>query len=424
MVRILTRLPKVMVDAAPLAGSRCAMDLSLSPAEQAFAADVRRFFAEDYPKEILQLLRDGRKLTRDDQVRAQQALNAKGWLGVGWPAEHGGTGWSPVERYLFEQELELAGAPSIIPMAVIYIGPIICAFGTPEQRARWLPDILESRAMWAQGYSEPESGSDLASLRMSAVRDGDDYILDGTKIWTSGAHWADWIFCLVRTEKCPRKQDGISMICADMRSPGITVHPIISIDGAHELNRVEFDNVRVPAANIIGEPGKGWHYANVLLAAERVSYAHIGRKRADLAELRRVAATLPGVFAGTMMEEPLFARRVALAEMRLAAVEVSVLRVLCGEAAPAAVSALKIACTELAQEITELWVELAAQDRAALADRTQADWQASVPAVAPFAVPRTASYLFERAQTIYGGATEIQKTIVWRALERANAALS
>lgn len=399
------------------------MDLSLSLAEQAFAADVRRFFAEDYPKDILALLRDGRKLTRDDQVRAQQALNAKGWLGVGWPAEHGGTGWTPVERYLFEQELELAGAPSIIPMAVIYIGPIICAFGTPEQQARWLPDILESRAMWAQGYSEPESGSDLASLRMSAVRDGDDYILDGAKIWTSGAHWADWIFCLVRTEKCERKQDGISMICVDMKTPGITVHPIISIDGSHELNRVEFDSVRVPAANMIGEAGKGWHYANVLLAAERISYAHIGRKRADLAQLRKLAASTPGAFAATMAEEPLFARRVALAEMRLDAVELSVLRVLCGEAAPAAVSALKIACTELAQEITELWVELAGHDRAAVADRTQADWQATVPGVAPFAVPRTASYLFERAQTIYGGATEIQKTIVWRTLERANSGL-
>ncbi|OWK33180.1 acyl-CoA dehydrogenase family protein [Sphingomonas dokdonensis] len=400
------------------------MDLALSPAEQAFAADIRRFFSQEYPQDVLALVRDGRKLTRDDHVRSQQALNAKGWLGVGWPAEHGGPGWTPVERYLFEQELELAGAPSIIPMAVIYIGPIICAFGTPEQQGRWLPDILESRAMWAQGYSEPESGSDLASLRMSAVRDGDDYVLNGTKIWTSGAHWADWIFCLVRTEKCERKQDGISMICADMRTPGITVHPIISIDGAHELNRVEFDNVRVPAANMIGEPGKGWHYANVLLAAERVSYAHIGRKRADLAELRRVAATMPGSVAATMADEPLFARRVALAEIRLNAVEMSVLRVLCGDAAPAAVSALKIACTELAQEITELWVELAGRDRAIVADRTRADWRDAAPEAAPFAVPRTASYLFERAQTIYGGATEIQKTIVWRALDRANAGIA
>lgn len=400
------------------------MDLALSPAEQAFAADIRRFFEEEYPQDVLALLRDGRKLSRDDHVRSQQALNVKGWLGVGWPAEHGGPGWSPVERYLFEQELELAGAPSIIPMAVIYIGPIICAFGTPEQQSRWLPDILNSKAMWAQGYSEPESGSDLASLRMSAVREGDDYVLNGTKIWTSGAHWADWIFCLVRTEKCARKQDGISMICADMRTPGITVHPIISIDGSHELNRVEFDNVRVPAANMIGEPGKGWHYANVLLAAERVSYAHIGRKRADLAELRRVAATMPGSIAATMADEPLFARRLALAEIRLNAVELSVLRVLCGDAAPAAVSALKIACTELAQEITELWVELAGRDRAVVADRTRAGWQAAAPEIAAFAVPRTASYLFERAQTIYGGATEIQKTIVWRALDRANAAVA
>lgn len=391
------------------------MDLSFSTADRAFAAEVRRFFANEYPRDILAAMREGRKLTRADHVRSQQALNAKGWLGMGWPAEHGGTGWTPVQRYLFEQELELAGAPSIIAMAVIYIGPIICAFGTPEQQARWLPDILESRAMWAQGYSEPESGSDLASLRMSAVRDGDDYILDGTKIWTSGAHWADWIFCLVRTEKAPRKQDGISMVCADMRTPGITVHPIVSIDGSHELNRVEFDTVRVPAKNLIGEEGKGWHYANVLLAAERVSYAHIGRKKADLAALRRAAAEGdPG---------PMFARRLALAEMRLAATEVSVLRVLTGDAAPARVSSLKIACTELAQEITELWVELAGRDRAVLLDRSRSGWQAAAPAAIAFAVPRTASYLFERAQTIYGGATEIQKTIVWRALERGNARL-
>lgn len=400
------------------------MDLKLSQVEEAFAGHVRLFLANEYPQDILALVRDGRKLTREDHVRSQQALNAKGWLGIGWPVEHGGPGWTPVQRYLFEQELELAGAPSIIPMAVVYIGPIICAFGTPEQQAHWLPDILESRAMWAQGYSEPESGSDLASLRMSAVRDGDDYILNGTKIWTSGAHWADWIFCLVRTEKCDRKQDGISMICADMRTSGITVHPIISIDGSHELNRVEFEQVRVPARNMIGEPGKGWHYANVLLAAERVSYAHVGRKRADLAELRHIAATMPGSCAATMAEEPLFSRRVALAEMRLGAVEVSVLRVLCGEAAPAAISALKIACTELAQEISELWVELAGRDRMAVANRMRDGWQSAIPAVTPFAVPRTASYLAERAQTIYGGATEIQKTIVWRALERTNGAAS
>lgn len=396
------------------------MDLALDPADKEFSDEVRRFFAADYPQDLLERMRAGISMTRADHVRSQQALQARGWLGVGWPAEHGGTGWTPIRRYLFEQELERAGAPAIIPMAVIYIGPIICAFGTAEQQARWLPDILESRALWAQGYSEPESGSDLASLRMTAVRDGDDYILDGTKVWTSGAHWADWIFCLVRTSREARKQDGISMICADMRSPGIRINPIISIDGAHELNRVTFDQVRVRAANRIGEEGRGWHYANVLLSAERVSYAHIGRKRADLAAIRALARSRPRGGGAVMADDPAFARRLARAEMRLDALEISVLRVLAGDTAPAAVSALKIACTEQAQTITELWLDLAGRDRALFADRSGPGWEAQAPAVPLFAAPRTASYLFERAQTIYGGSTEVQKTIVWRDLGRAN----
>lgn len=396
------------------------MDLTLDLPDRMFAQEVRRFFAADYPQDLLARMRAGIPMTRADHVRSQQALHSRGWLGVGWPSEHGGTGWTPVRRYLFEQELERAGAPAIIPMAIIYIGPIICAFGTPEQQARWLPDILESRALWAQGYSEPESGSDLASLRMAAVRDGDDYILDGTKIWTSGAHQADWIFCLVRTSREARKQDGISMICADLRSPGVRVDPIVSIDGSHELNRVTFDQVRVPAANRIGEEGKGWHYANVLLSAERVSYAHIGRKRADLAAIRALAAERPRGDGLSMADDPAFAARVARAGMRLDALEISVLRVLAGDAAPAAVSGLKIACTEQAQAITELWMNLAGRDRAPFLDRSVEGWEGQAPAIPAFAAPRTASYLFERAQTIYGGSTEVQKTIVWRHLDRAN----
>lgn len=397
------------------------MDIALAPEDRMFADDVRRFFAADYPQDILARVREGVSLSKADHIRSQQALQSRGWLGVGWPAEHGGTGWSPTRRYLYEQALEEAGAPSLIPMAIIYIGPIICAFGTAEQQARWLPDILASRTFWAQGYSEPESGSDLASLRMSAVRDGDDYILNGTKIWTSGAHHADWIFCLVRTGRGERKQDGISMICADMRTPGIAVHPIVSIDGSHELNRVTFDDVRVPAANRIGEQDRGWHYANVLLSAERISYAHIGRKRSDLAALRSLAATRPDGRGGTMAEDPHFARKLARTEMALDAIEISVLRVLAGDPAPAAVSALKIACTEQAQAITELWLDLAGRDRAVSIERSAPGWSSAAPHVPPFATARTASYLFERAQTIYGGSTEVQKTIVWRHLARANA---
>lgn len=397
------------------------MDILVSSDDRQFVDEVRQFFALEYPQQLLSRMRDGVILERSDHVRSQRALHARGWLGVGWPTEFGGTGWTPVRRYLFEQELERAGAPSIIPMAILYIGPIICAFGTADQRQRWLPDILESRAMWAQGYSEPEAGSDLASLRMSAIRDGDDYILQGSKIWTSGAHWADWIFCLVRTATAERKQDGISMICVDMTSRGISVRPIISIDGSHELNQVHFDNVRVPTSNIIGEEGRGWYYANVLLSAERVSYAHIGRKKGDIAALWSLAATVRSGTDSTMADDRLFINRLASAEMALAALEISVLRVLTGNSSTAAVSALKIACTEQAQEITALWLELAGRDRMSLIDRSTPNWESKAPGVAPFAVPRTASYLFERAQTIYGGSTEVQKTIVWRALSRASA---
>jgi len=396
------------------------MEIALTAAEKDFASSVRRFFAADYPQDILAKVRDGSLLTRADHVRSQQALQSRGWLGIGWPREFGGPGWTPTERYLFEQELETAGAPNIIPMAIIYIGPIICVFGTAEQQAHWLPDILESRAMWAQGYSEPESGSDLASLRMSAVRDGDDYLLDGTKIWTSGGHWADWIFCLVCTSREERKQDGISMICVPMNAPGVTVHPIISIDGTHELNRVTFDQVRTPVANRIGEEGKGWHYANILLGAERLSYAHIGRKKADLAAIRRVAAKLPGDFAETLLGETRFGGRLAALEIEISAIEISVLRALTGSTSPATISCLKIACTEAAQKINELWLEVAGRHRVRFPDRGQYGWSNGIPEQYRFAAPQTASYFFERAQTIYGGASEVQKNIIWRHLGRMN----
>lgn len=212
------------------------------------------------------------------------------------------------------------------------------------------------------------------------------------------------------------------MICVDMTSPGIRVRPIVSIDGAHELNQVDFDAVRVPAANLIGEEGQGWHYANVLLSAERVSYAHIGRKKADIALLHSLAALCPSDTGSAMADNPAFCRRLARAEMELAALEISVLRVLTGDAPPAAVSALKIACTEQAQAITALWTELAGRTRMVRTDRSLPGWEQQAPAIAPFAVPRTASYLFERAQTIYGGSTEVQKTIVWRQLARAGGA--
>lgn len=381
------------------------MNLEPTAQDLVFQAEVRGFFAADYPQGVLAKLRQGELLTRADHEAAQQALNARGWLGVGWPAEFGGPGWTPVQRYLFDEELERAGAAGIIPMAVIYIGPIICAFGSDAQKAEWLPAILQSRVFWAQGYSEPASGSDLASLSFSAVRDGDDYILNGSKIWTSGAHMADWIFCLARTSQESRKQAGISLICADLRSPGITVRPIISIDGRHELNQVLFDNVRVPASNRIGEEGQAWTYANVLLKNERLSYAHIARKKCDLEVLR------------TMVDGDMdFARRLAAVETELAGIEVAVLRALIDGASAPAVGSLKVLCTEMAQKITELFLDRAGPHAAPFFDRHRGDWHDATPDIPRFAAPATSDYFSTRAQTIYGGTNEIQKNLIWRAI--------
>lgn len=381
-----------------------------------FRAEVRRFFETDYPQDVRAKITAGQRLEKPDQIASQRALNARGWLGVGWPADQGGTGWTPQQRYVFDEELDRASAAPIIPMGVIYIGPILCAFGTDEQKARWLPGILESRDFWAQGYSEPESGSDLASLGLKAERDGDDYILNGTKIWTSGAHWADWIFCLARTSREARKQDGISMICVDMRSPGVSVHPIPLIDGAAELNRVEFVDVRVPASNRIGDEGRGWHYANVLLKNERLSYAHIGAKRRDIARMRALAATRSAGGGRTMADDPAFRRRLSRCEIQVDVIEQTILTALSGEIDMATAAMLKIACTESAQAISETALELAGNARAPMLDRTKPDWAASAPHVAPFAPVAVQSYFFERAQTIYGGSTEVQKNILWRTI--------
>lgn len=396
------------------------MQLELTAELTAFRAEVRSFFEEEYPRDLIEKLRAGIILDRADQVRNQQALQSRGWLAISWPAKYGGPGWDAAQRHVFEEEADRAGVPAIVPMAIIYVGPVIYTFGTEEQKHRWLPAILDSSAFWGQGYSEPEAGSDLASLRMTAERDGDDYILNGTKIWTSYGHWADWIFCLARTSREERKQDGISFLCAEMSSPGITIHPIISLDGVHHLNRVDFDNVRVPVSQRIGDEGKGWHYATFLLQGERLSYAHVARKREDLKLLRRLAAGARGDDGRAMIDAPLFAAKLAACDIEVETLGISVLRALIAgeDVSSAEVSALKIGATEIAQRITELFIELAGCPGAAFADRHRADWHADMPLVAPFAPPAMAAYLFERAQTIYGGATEVQKNIIWRMLAR------
>jgi alkylation response protein AidB-like acyl-CoA dehydrogenase len=393
-------------------------------ADDAFRAEVRRFFEHDYPRAILDKIANGQVLGKADLVASEQALAARGWLAPGWPVEYGGTGWSITQRFIFDEEMGRAGAPSPVPMGLLYVAPIIYTFGTPEQKQRWLGDILASRTFWAQGYSEPEAGSDLASLRTSAVRErntqGDDYIVNGEKIWTSQAHYADWIFCLVRTQTAARKQDGITFLCIDMKTPGVEVTPIIFIDGGHYLNRVSFTDVRVPVENRIGEEGAGWTYARHLLTYERTSYARVGSKRRQIDELRRHSAAVPW---GDPLRDPAdgLGARLAEVEIALTALEYTTLRALAplaaGQAPGQESSTIKIAATETAQAITELLLDLAGPYAAPFfADRAGADWRAGLEAIPAFAPVATASYFFERAQTIYGGSTEIQKNIIARQL--------
>ncbi len=389
-----------------------------------FRAQVRAFFAQEYPRDILAKLANGQTIGKADLVASEQALAAKGWLAPGWPAEYGGPGWNITQRFIFDEEMGAAGAPSPVPMGLLYVAPIIYTFGTQSQKDRWLGDILASRTFWAQGYSEPEAGSDLASLRTSAVRDtntqGDDYIVNGEKIWTSQGHYADWIFCLVRTDSSGRKQEGITFLCIDMRTPGVVVTPIISIDGGHYLNRVSFTDVRVPAENRIGEEGLGWTYARHLLSYERTSYARVGAKWRQIAEVRRHSAAAPwgDILAG---EDSALRSRLADTEIALTALEYTTLRALAplaaGQAPGQEASTIKIAATETGQAITERLLELAGPYAAPFfPDRADPDWREDLETIPAFAPVGTASYLFERAQTIYGGSTEVQKNIIAKQL--------
>lgn len=391
------------------------MKLAFSPEMDAFRAEVQTFLTKDYPKDILEKTRAGVSLTTADVRKAEQALGAKGWLATAWPEEFGGPGWDFEKQYVFDDELEKASVPTVTPMGVIYVGPVIYTFGTDEQKARWLPGIREGRDGWGQGYSEPGSGSDLASLQFSAVRDGDDYILNGEKVWTSAAQHADWIFLLTRTDKSGKKQEGITFICCEMDRDGVEVHPIITLDGKHYLNRVTFDNVRVPVDYRIGEEGKGWTYSQYLLGFERTSYAHVAGKREMLAGVRALANKVGDGGNTRLIEDASFKGKLAAADMRVDALEMQVFRILSqiksGGAPGLEASIVKILATETHQQITELMLE--ASGRSAMIgtdDSIAPDW-ASEPSEA-YAPPAVAAYLAGRAQSIYGGTNEIQRNII------------
>jgi alkylation response protein AidB-like acyl-CoA dehydrogenase len=391
------------------------MDLSLTPEEQAFQTEVRTFLAENLPVDIQDKAKNGGRLTKDDQVRWQKILNQKGWMAPGWPVEHGGTGWSPIQRHLFEEEMAAAYAPRPLAFGVSMVGPVIIQFGDETQKSHFLPRILNSDHWWCQGYSEPGSGSDLASLKTRAVRDGDHYVVNGQKTWTTLAQHADWIFCLVRTSSEGKKQEGISFLLIDMHSPGVSVEPIITMDGSAEINNTFFENVRVPVENLIGEEGKGWTYAKFLLGHERTGIAGVARSKAQIVRLREIASK-EMVGGRSLAEDRKFRETLAGIEVDLMALEYTNLRIVSAENAGAGpgpeASILKLKGTEIQQRLTELAMQsigyYAYVDQSAVLD---GGWN-EAPVGPEYGASLAPTYFNWRKTSIYGGSNEIQKNII------------
>jgi alkylation response protein AidB-like acyl-CoA dehydrogenase len=363
------------------------MDLNYSAEELAFRDQVRAWLAANLPPE----LKDQGHFSKEELLRWHRILARQGWVAPAWPKEWGGTGWSAVQRYIFEEELGFAGCPPLMPFGLSMCAPVLLAFGTDEQKKRFLPRIYNGDDFWCQGYSEPGSGSDLASLKTKAVREGENYVVNGQKIWTSYAHYADWIFCLVRTDPTVEKrQEGISFLLIDMKTPGVTVRPLILMDGGHAVNEVFFDDVKVPAENLVHKEGKGWTVAKYLLGYERMNTGRIGESKRELRKLKEMA--------GEKMADMRFRDRLTRVEVELMALEITNLRFLdrmrrTGQPPGADVSMLKIKGTEIQQALTELAMQAA--DPNAL--ETQA---------------LERRYLDMRKTTIYAGSNEIQRNII------------
>src|ERR1700751_5153450 len=338
------------------------MDLRFTAEELAFRDEVRAFFRSALPDGIRDKLVANKGLAKDDIVTWQRILNAKGWAVANWPAEWGGTGWTPVQQYMFQEELQLTPAPQPLGFGVTMVGPVMIAFGSEEQKKRFLPRIANLDDWWCQGFSEPGSGSDLASLKTSAKRANGHYVVNGQKIWTTSAQHADWIFCLVRTDPAAKKQEGISFILIDMKTPGITVRPIQTIDGGHEVNEVFFDDVKVPAKNLVGEENKGWTYAKFLLGNERTGIARVGASKRELRHLKEIAAK-EQEGGEPLIQNPRFRDKVPEIEIELMALEITNLRMIAamrgGKGPGPESSILKIKGSDIQQRLTELAMEAA-----------------------------------------------------------------
>src|SRR5512138_437359 len=389
------------------------MDLNYSAEELAFRDEVRAWLRANLPPELREKVESYAHLSKDDLLRWHRILARQGWVAPAWPKEWGGTGWNVVQRYIFEEELGYAAAPPLIPFGLTMCAAVLLRFGTEAQKERFLPRIYDGDDFWCQGYSEPGSGSDLASLKTKAVKDRDSYVVNGQKIWTTLAHYADWIFCLVRTDPgAERRQEGISFLLIDMKTPGITVRPLTLMDGAHEVNEVFFDDVRVPAENLVHEEGKGWTVAKYLLGYERMGTGRIGASKRELARLKELAAhhTKNG---RPLIEDTRFRDRLTRVEVELMALEITNLRFLdqmrrSGKPPGADVSMLKIKGTEIQQAITELMMQAAGPLAQAFRPVDAMDFDHFTARLAP-------RYCNLRKATIYAGSNEIQRNIIAKA---------
>jgi hypothetical protein len=386
------------------------MDLDYSADERAFRAEVRDWLRAHLPAPLRDKVVRYAPLTRDDLLGWHRILADKGWIAPAWPTEWGGTGWNVVQRYIFEEECGYAGAPPLVPFGLAMCGPVLLKFGSDTQRQRFLPRIYRGDDFWCQGYSEPGSGSDLASLRTAAVRRGEHYVVNGQKTWTTMAHLADWIFCLVRTDPAaPAKQDGISFLLVDMRTPGITVRPLRLLDGRHEVNEVFFDDVEVPIENRVHDEGRGWTVAKFLLGHERMNTARIGTSRRELEHLEAFAAAQRRD-GKPLLEDVRFRDKLSRLEIELTALSITNLRFLDqlrgGRAPGAEVSMLKIKGTEIQQTLSELMLEAAGP----LAQAVGAADGAATETTEMAAL--AARYCNMRKTTIYAGSNEIQRNII------------
>jgi len=393
------------------------MDLKFSKEEMAFRDEVRAFFRDHVPASTRQKMAEGRHLGKDEMVAWWRILNDKGWGVSHWPVEYGGTGWSSVQHYIFNEELQMVPAPAPLAFGVSMVGPVIYTFGNEAQKKRFLPRIASVEDFWCQGFSEPGSGSDLASLKTKAERRGDKWIINGQKTWTTLAQYADWIFCLCRTDPGAKKQSGISFILVDMKTPGITVRPIVTIDGGREVNEVFFDDVEVPYENLVGEENKGWDYAKFLLGNERTGIARVGVSKERIRRIKELAAKVESG-GKPIADDQKFREKLALIEIELKALELTQLRVVAdegkhgkGKPNPAS-SVLKIKGSEIQQATTELLMDVIGPFAAPFDEHGDdgsneaMDWTAQI---AP-------SYFNNRKVSIYGGSNEIQRNIITKAV--------